>query len=164
MTLEELRAQYPDQVAQLEAEALARASATPPAAAGTTPTPAAAPDAVASADAASAVQAERERMQAIDAIAGVIDPAMVKEAKYGSTACSAEVLALRAVKAAAQSGQSFLTNMMKDFESSNSAQVSATPGENPNAQKKDVKDMTPEERLEDARAQVKAIFHGKDGK
>ena len=63
MTLEELRAKYPDEIAQAEAAARAAVDHT---------------EAV-----NAAVQAERERMQEIDEVASLLDPADVREAKYG---------------------------------------------------------------------------------
>ena len=65
MTLEELRAKYPDEIAQAEAAARAAVDHT---------------EAV-----NAAVQAERERMQEIDEVASLLDPADVREAKYGET-------------------------------------------------------------------------------
>ena len=69
MTLEELRAKYPDEIAQAEAAARAAVDHT---------------EAV-----NAAVQAERERMQEIDEVASLLDPADVREAKYGEKPCTA---------------------------------------------------------------------------
>ena len=80
MTLEELRAKYPDEIAQ--AEAAARAS-------------------VDHADAVNAaIQAERARMQEIDEVAGLLNPADVQQAKYGDKPCTAADLLMAAAKAA----------------------------------------------------------------
>lgn len=71
MTPEELRQQYPDVVAQIE-------------------------NAAREAAASEAVTAERSRLQEIETIEATVgDPELIKEAKYGPTACSAQELALR---------------------------------------------------------------------
>ena len=107
----------------------------------------------------------RDRLAAIDEVAGLFDPAMVQEAKYGKTACTAAELAYRAATEAAKKGRKFLSDLDDDADDSGTAKIGTAPSGDPNAaKKKDVKDMTPEERLAEARAQVKTIFHGKDGK
>ena len=63
MTKEELRAKYPDEIAQVEADA--RASVDHTEAVNT------------------AIQAERARMQEIDEISGLLDATDVQQAKYG---------------------------------------------------------------------------------
>lgn len=133
MTLEELRAQYPEQVAQVEAEALAAADHT---------------EAV-----NAAVQAERDRLAAIDEVAGLFDPALVQEAKYGQTPCTAAELALRQAQKAAKAGSKFLADANEDARESGTDQVGAVPGpqEEPEAD-------TPEARLQEARANVKGLL------
>ena len=69
MTKEELRAKYPDEIAQVEADA--RASVDHTEAVNT------------------AIQAERARMQEIDEISGLLDATDVQQAKYGDKPCSA---------------------------------------------------------------------------
>lgn len=133
MTLEELRAQYPELIAQAEAEATAAGNA----------------EAI-----NSAVQAERTRMHDIDEIACLYDAALVNEAKYGETACSAAELAHRAALAAAKSGQKFLANMEEDDEESGAEEVGAAPA----PEEEDKKPETEEEKLAAARAQVKATL------
>lgn len=96
MTLEELRAQQPELVQQIEASA-----------------------------AQTAVQNERARLQGIDEVAALMPAELVAEAKYGATACSAETLALRAAKAAAKAGNSFLSNLEEDSTNSGTADVTA---------------------------------------
>lgn len=104
MNESELRAQFPELVAQIEAAA--RASATNDAA-------------------NAAVAAERQRLQEIDAIAGQCDPAMVAEARYGEHACDARELAFRAMQRASERGQSFLTQMQDDAANSGAGEVNA---------------------------------------
>ena len=133
MTLEELRAQYPELIAQAEAEATAAGNA----------------EAI-----NSAVQAERTRMHDIDEIACLYDAALVNEAKYGETACSAAELAHRAALAAAKSGQKFLANMEEDGKESGAEEVGAAPA----PEEEDKKPETEEEKLAAARAQVKATL------
>ena len=125
MTKEELRAQYPDQVAEVEAEARAAVDT--------------------SAATNSAVQAERDRLAAIDEVAGLFDPQLVHEAKYGDTPCTAAELALKAAQKAAKQGSKFLADAADDAAASG---VGAVPpadgdgGENP---------------IEQARADAKAF-------
>lgn len=128
MTKEELRAQYPDQVAEVEAEARA------------------AVDTLAATN--SAVQAERDRLAAIDEVAGLFDPQLVHEAKYGDTPCTAAELALKAAQKAAKQGSKFLADAADDAAASGAGAVGAVPpadgdgGENP---------------IEQARADAKAF-------
>jgi ATP-dependent Clp protease, protease subunit len=68
MTLEELRAQHPDLVSQVEQTATATATAN-----------------------------ERKRIQSIDELANTVDAALIAEAKY-TTPATAEAVAMRAVK------------------------------------------------------------------
>lgn len=128
MTKEELRAQYPDQVAEVEAEARAAVDT--------------------SAATNAAVQAERDRLAAIDEVAGLFDPQLVHEAKYGDTPCTAAELALKAAQKAAKQGSKFLADAADDAAASGTGAVGAVPpadgdgGENP---------------IEQARADAKAF-------
>ncbi len=125
-TIEELRAESPDLVAQVE-----------------------------SAASADAVSAERSRLQAIDAVAGLFSAEMVNEAKYGETACTAQELSYRAAQAAMKNGQQFLHNLAADANASNAAAVPAAPA--PAEDPAPVAE-TPEEKMEAARAAVKKLF------
>ncbi len=107
MTIQELRAQYPEQVAAVEAEA--RASVDNTAAIN------------------AAVQEERDRLAAIDEVAGLFDPALVHEAKYGDTPCTAAEMSLRAAQKAAKQGSKFLTDAMNDTNGSGANDVGAAP-------------------------------------
>lgn len=98
MTLAELRAQYPELIAEAEAAANAEAIT-------------------------AAVTAERTRLSEIDAIANQFTDEMVHEAKYGETRCSAQELAYRAVQQAAAQGRSFLANLEEDRADSNTEEV-----------------------------------------
>lgn len=75
--------------------------------------------------------AERKRLQEIDAIAALYDPALVQEAKYGEKPCTAQELAYRAaVEAAAKAageGKVFMAAMSADTQASGAAAVSAAP-------------------------------------
>ena len=102
MTLAELRAQYPEQIAEAEANATAEAIT-------------------------AAVTAERTRLSEIDAIANQFTDEMVHEAKYGETRCSAQELAYRAVQQAAAQGRSFLANLEADTSESQTNEVEAAP-------------------------------------
>jgi len=104
MTLEELRAQYPELVAEAERNAALQAT-----------------------------QNERQRLAEIDAIAGTIGNAeMVREARYGESACDARELAYRAARASAERGSQFLGAMNTDVNASGAAAVAAavSPDEN----------------------------------
>lgn len=75
--------------------------------------------------------AERKRLQEIDAIAALYDPALVQEAKYGENPCTAQELAYRAaVEAAAKAageGKAFMAAMSADTQASGAAAVSSAP-------------------------------------
>lgn len=103
MDEKELRAQYPELVASIEAKA---------------------------ADAArtEAVAAERARLKAIDEIApGIGDEKMLAEARYGEHACSAEALALEAMKKQAAQGKNFMTSLAADAAASGASDVAGNP-------------------------------------
>ena len=128
-TLEELRKEYPDLVAQLEREAKASAVADAGAPSGVTPAAAAqepaatAPQSPAAPAAADPVAAERERIKAIDEIApNIRDKKMVEDAKYGNP-CTAEQLAFRAMKAQQAQGEQYLTDTATDTAASGVAKV-----------------------------------------
>ena len=124
-TVEELRAESPELVSELEAAV--RADAT---------------------------RAEQERLQGIDNIAGLFSADMVREAKYGETACTAQELAFRAAQEAAKNGQTFLANLEADAQASGAGEVPAAPApeDTPIEEPK-----TAEEKLEAARALVKKV-------
>lgn len=106
--LDELRQEYPQLTAQLEAEA--KAAAVPAA------------DAI-----SAAVQAEQARLQEIDTVAHLFSDDLVQEAKYGDKACSAQELAYRAAQAAAQQGKKFLVDLEADAKASGAQNVGAVP-------------------------------------
>ena len=137
MSIDELRAQYPEQVAQVEAEALAAADHT---------------EAV-----NAAVQAERDRLAAIDEVAGLFDPALVQEAKYGQTPCTAAELALKAAQMAAKAGSKFLADAKKDAEESGTDKVGAAPAPQEAPETSD-----PEQKLQEARTAVKSLLGRKE--
>lgn len=107
MTLEELRAKYPDEIAQ--AETAARASADHTEAVN------------------AAVQAERARMQEIDEVSSLLDPTAVQQAKYGDKPLTAAELLVSAAKAAAKQGKKFLSDLKDDADDSGADDVGATP-------------------------------------
>lgn len=107
MTLEELRAQEPELVAQIENDARAGAQTQ------------------ANAD---AVAAERQRLAEIDSIAASIpDQQLVHDAKYGDKPCTAQELCFRVMQQSAASGQNFLAAYMKDGAASGAGNVGAAP-------------------------------------
>lgn len=131
MTIEELRAQYPDEIAKVEAQARAGVDTT---------------EAV-----KAAVQEERERLSAIDEVAGLFDSELVHAAKYGDHPMTAAEMTLAAAKAAAKSGSKFLADALEDAAGSGTAKVGALPAQAD-------KPETPEAKLNEARAAVQALF------
>lgn len=107
MTAEELRAQYPEQVAEVEAEAKAAVDNT---------------DAI-----NAAVQAEQDRIRGIDEIASLFDEDTVNAAKYGKDACTAQEMTHRAAQAAKAQGKKFLNAMENDAKASKASDVGAAP-------------------------------------
>lgn len=114
MTLEELKAQEPDLVSQIEQAAVGAATA----------------------QTTDAVAAERQRLAAIDSIAASIpDQKMVHDAKYGDNPCTAQELCFRVMQQSAAAGQQFLTNYTADGAASGAANVGAAPnGGSPSTQ------------------------------
>lgn len=150
--LEELRAENPELAEALMAEAKAAVSAS---AGGGTLAPQPGADAV-----SAAVQAEQKRIQEIDAVASLYDAETVRAAKYGEHACTAQEMTYRAAQAAAQKGKKFLSDLDDDTQASGAQGVPAAgdPGTPPPAEA-----QTPDQRMANARAEVKALF-GKEGK
>lgn len=123
MTLEELRAQEPELVAQIENDARAGAQTQ------------------ANAD---AVAAERQRLAEIDSIAASIpDQQLVHDAKYGDKPCTAQELCFRVMQQSAASGQNFLANYEKDGAASGVGDVGAAPngGAGVNQEEQDAADI-----------------------
>lgn len=123
MTLDELKAQEPDLVSQIEQAATNAAQAQ------------------ASAD---AVTAERKRLADIDSIAASIpDPQLVHDAKYGDNPCTAQELCFRVMQQSAASGQNFLANYEKDGAASGVGDVGAAPngGAGVNQEEQDAADI-----------------------
>ena len=123
MTLEELKAQEPDLVSQIEQAATNAAQAQ------------------ASAD---AVTAERKRLADIDSIAASIpDPQLVHDAKYGDNPCTAQELCFRVMQQSAASGQNFLANYEADGAASGVGDVGAAPngGAGVNQEEQDAADI-----------------------
>jgi hypothetical protein len=104
MTEQELRAQYPEIVAQVEANARAAGNA----------------EAV-----NAAVQAEQNRIREIDEVACLYSEETVREAKYGEKACTAQQLAYNAAKAAAAKGNQVMQDLTDDANASGGANVGA---------------------------------------
>ena len=99
MTLEEMRAQHPDLVAQIEQQAVANA-----------------------------IAQERARIEAIDSIAASVgDAQLVRDAKYGENTCTAEQLALKAMQKQAALGAKHLKDAAADNADSGAAGVGAAP-------------------------------------
>lgn len=107
MTIEEMRQNHPDVVAEIEQ---------------------AARNAVQTQVNADAVTAERQRLQEIDSIAASIpNQQLVHDAKYGDKPCTAQELCFRVMQQSAASCQQFLANFKADYEASDAAKVGAAP-------------------------------------
>lgn len=137
MTKEEFQAQYPDLYKEVQEDARVAGYA----------------DAV-----NAAIQEERARIQGIDAIAGLFDNALVQEAKYGETACDAAGLSLRAAQKAAKQGSKFLAELDDDADDAGTGNVGAAPGAD---DPKGDDALTPEARMEKARAEVQSLLRKK---
>lgn len=99
MTLEEMRAQHPDLVAQIEQQA-----------------------------AETARMQERARIEAIDSItASVGDLQLVRDAKYGDEPCTAEQLALKAMQKQAALGAKHLKDVIDDNADSGVTNIGSAP-------------------------------------
>ena len=99
MTLEELRAQQPDLVAQIEAAAAENARA-------------------------AAIRDERARLQAIEEIENTVgDANMIRDAKYGEHPMTAEQLALAALRRQAALGASVVAALEADTNEAKVAEV-----------------------------------------
>ena len=122
MTIEEMRAQHPEVVAQIEQAAVNAAQTQ------------------ANAD---AVAAERQRLAAIDSIAASIpDQQLVHDAKYGDNPCTAQELCFRVMQQSAAAGQQFIANYKADGAAAGTAAVGAAPngGAPVNKQEQDAAD------------------------
>lgn len=139
MTKEELRAQYPELVAEVEADARAAVDT--------------------NAAVSAAVQAEERRMQEIDEVSGLFDDALVQEAKYGDKKCSAQELVYRAAQAAAKQGRKFLASLEEDGSASGADGVGAAPGKDDGESEESEQDIEAQ-----AKAAVKAFMDRKEGK
>ena len=123
-TLEELRTENPALAEQLMAEARAAVSASgAPAAPAAPPTP----SAQGSVD-VDPVQAERQRLQDIDALASVFDAETINAAKYGEHRCTAQEMVYAAAQKASQQGGKFLAALMADTKGSGAQDVGAANG------------------------------------
>lgn len=83
----------------------------------------------ANAAATAMINAERERMAAIDEFKGVFDDDIIKAAKYGDTACSVQEMCFRAAEKAKKSGAAFMTDVKSDAQSSGLDDIGTISGE-----------------------------------
>ncbi len=129
MTIEDLKRDNPEMVAQIEAEAVTAAQTS----------------------VTDAVAAERARLHDIDAIASLFDPALVDDAKYVNP-CSAQELSYRAAQDAAKKGRNFLAAAMDDAAESGASEVTSAPAPAEKTAK------TEEDKMNEARNLVGAIL------
>lgn len=162
-TLEELRKEDPALAEQLMAEARAAVSAsgvssTP--AAPATPAPPAAPPATPSAQGTEDVdpaQAERQRLQDIDALASVFDAETINAAKYGEHRCTAQEMVYAAAQKASQQGGKFLAALMADTNGSGAQDVGAANGAGSDGTGGTGSPDTPQAMAAQAKADVEAF-------
>ena len=126
MTVEELKAKYPDAVTEIEEAARASVD-------------------VAKAT-AEATEAERKRIEDIESIeASVKDKELVRQAKYGDKPMDAKDLALLAMQSQAKEEQAakdeYLADSAKDSDESGAKDVVAAPAGDDEDKDKDVKDI-----------------------
>lgn len=128
MTLEEFRKENPEAAAALLAEAQADANS-------------------------AAVQAERQRLSDIDAIAHLFGDDVVNAAKYGDSPCTAQEMAYRAAVESAKQGKKFMSDVQKDYKDSGAEDVSAAP-----SSEDDDKPMTNADRQAAGEAMAAKLF------
>lgn len=123
--LEELRAENPELAEALMAEAKAAVSASgaaaPAPAIAVTPTPQ-------SSGEDDPAQTERQRIQEIDALAGLFDAETINAAKYGDHPCTAQEMVYQAAQKASQQGRKFLAALEADTANSGAQNVGAANG------------------------------------
>ena len=128
-TLEELRAENPALAEAFMAEARAAVSAS----GAVTPAPAPAPavppaPAPQSSGGDDPAQAERKRIQEIDALADLFDAETINAAKYGDHPCTAQEMVYQAAQKASQQGGMFLVALEADTAASGAQDVGAANG------------------------------------
>ena len=132
-TVKELRDEFPELVAQIEADVKAGNNSAVEA----------------------AVNAERKRIEEIDEIGDLFDNELVNSAKYGENACTAQELALRAAQQAKKNGHNFMTNLESDAGASGTANVGAAPGTEDDPADGN---LTDEQLKANAKAEVAKLF------
>lgn len=99
------------------------------------------------------IQAERQRLQEIDALAGLFDAETIHAAKYGEHPCTAQEMAYQAAQKAAQQGHQFLAALEADAKSSGTQAISAAAPANAPEDGA----LTPEQRMAKGRMDAKAL-------
>ena len=100
-----------------------------------------------------AVQAERQRISDIDAIAQQFSDDVVNAAKYGDHACTAQEMAYRAAVEATKQGKKFMSDAQKDYKDSGADDVGATP-----SSEDDDKPMTNADKEAAGEAMARKLF------
>ncbi len=108
----------------------------------------------AAANAEELVKAERQRLQEIDALAGLFDSETVNEAKYGEHPCSAKEMAYQAALKAAAQGHKFLAALEADTAASGAEEVAAVHDDMPAAEIQD----SPQAMSAQAKADVESFL------
>lgn len=106
---------------------------------------------------ADAVNAERQRLADIDAIASLFSDDIVQAAKYGENPCTAQEMAYRAAVQSAEQGRQFMANNTADYKDAGSANIGAAP-----ASEEDDKPMTNADLVAAGKAAAKKALGEKE--
>ena len=139
-------------MAEAKAAVSASGAATP--APAVTPAPAPAPQSSGGDDPA---QAERKRIQEIDALAGLFDAEPIQAAKYGDHPCTAKEMVYQAAQKAAQQGRTFLAALEADTAASGAQGVGAANGAGSDGIGGTGKEDTPQAMAAQAKADAQAF-------
>lgn len=152
--LEELRAENPELAEALMAEAKAAVSAS--GAAAPAPAIAVTPTSQSSGE-DDPTQTERQRIQEIDALAGLFDAETINAAKYGDHPCTAQEMTYRAAQKASQQGRKFLAALEADTANSGAQNVGAANGAGSDGAGGTGKEDTPQVMAAQAKADAQAF-------
>ena len=104
-----------------------------------------------------AVNAERQRLSDIDAIASQFDSETVAAAKYGESACTAQEMAYRAIVAATKTGRKFMNDAIEDSKETEGIVPDGSAPED-----KEDKSMTNDDLMAAGAAAVRKLFGKKE--
>lgn len=140
MTKDELKAQYPDLIAEVEADAVSGQNE----------------------KIQDAVQKERKRISEIDQISSLYPADAVNEAKYGKTACTASEFALRMAKEQAKQGNNFMNQIHEDAEASGAKNVPASNADPTPSLDDAGNNQSMDKKIQEAKDFMHNVFHKED--